>query len=118
MQPINQENTNHQLPLELDLQEAAKQLGKDGSPLLLDVREPQERAFCRLDDDLHIPTGAIPMQWKSLPRDKPLLVYCHHGMRSLRVTQFLRQSGLEHVQSLKGGIDAWSRHLDPSIPRY
>ena len=107
------------LPLEADVNEAAALLQGDDAPILLDVREHAERAFCRIgDDDLHIPIGQIPLQWDSLPRDKPLLVYCHHGMRSLRVTHFLRQAGLNNIQSLRGGIEAWSLQVDPAVPRY
>jgi len=86
--------------------------------MVLDVREHDERLFCQLPDHLHIPIGQIQAQWPSLPRDRHLLVYCHHGMRSLRVARFLRSMGLNQVQSIKGGIDAWSAEVDPRVPRY
>lgn len=108
------------LPLETDVLTAATLLQSPTPPLLLDVREDDERAFCRVGSagELHIPIGQIPQCWQSLPGDRHLLVYCHHGMRSLRVTQFLRQAGLDKVQSIRGGIDAWSVSVDPSVPRY
>lgn len=119
MDAMNQARIPEGLPLEVDVSETAHRLQSGEPPLLLDVREHSERAFCRIgDDDLHIPTGEIPLRWDALPRDKPLLVYCHHGMRSLRVTHFLRQAGLENVQSVRGGIEAWSLQVDPSVPRY
>jgi rhodanese-related sulfurtransferase len=51
-------------------------------------------------------------------RDKPIVVHCHHGVRSLRVAKFLREKGFAHAQSMKGGIDAWSVEVDPAVPRY
>jgi adenylyltransferase/sulfurtransferase len=111
-------NEDGKLPLEIDVATAAEQLDGEDAPLLLDVREIAERAVCKIKDGPHIPTGEVSHRWESLPKDKPLLVYCHHGMRSLRVTHFLRKAGLKNVQSLKGGIDAWSREIDPRVARY
>ncbi len=115
-------NTNDgpQIPLEIDVREAARlmQAETDGSPLVLDVREDDERAFCRLPDHLHIPIGQIQARWQELPPDRQLLVYCHHGMRSMRVAHFLRMMGRTHTQSIKGGIEAWAQDVDASVPRY
>lgn len=118
MDGLNQAQMPDDLPLEVDVREAAARLQTEDAPLLLDVREHSERAFCKIGNDLHIPIGEIPFRWDSLPRNETLLVYCHHGMRSLRVTHFLRQAGLDNVQSLKGGIEAWSLQIDPQVPRY
>ncbi|MEX0331735.1 MAG: rhodanese-like domain-containing protein [Puniceicoccaceae bacterium] len=118
MDASNQAGLPETLPLEIDVDEAAASLRSEEAPLLLDVREHSERAFCRIGDELHIPIAEIPHRWDFLPRDKHLLVYCHHGMRSLRVTHFLRQAGLPKVQSLRGGIEAWSLQIDSSVPRY
>ncbi|HSH09322.1 MAG TPA: rhodanese-like domain-containing protein [Oceanipulchritudo sp.] len=106
------------LPLEINVHEAVRLMQGDEAPLVLDVREDAERMACRLVDDLHIPIGQIQANWQNLPRDQHLLVYCHHGMRSLRVAQFLKMMGFSRVQSIRGGIEAWSLEVDPSVPRY
>lgn len=106
------------LPLEISVAETAELLNGEQSLELLDVREAFERAICRIGNSRHIPTGEIQFKWDSLPRDRHLLVYCHHGMRSLFVARFLQEKGFRSVQSMHGGIDAWSREIDPSVPRY
>jgi rhodanese-related sulfurtransferase len=89
------------------------------APLLLDVREPWEYQTAHLPNSTLIPMGEIPSRAHTeLDPDAPIVVLCHHGARSLSVTMWLRNQGFEHVQSLAGGIDAWSRSIDPTIPRY
>lgn len=86
---------------------------------LLDVRKPREREVAVLPDDLWIPMGEVNDRIDELEDcDRPIVVYCHHGMRSLKVTQFLRDQGLEDVYSLAGGIDYWARKINPEINRY
>ncbi len=88
-------------------------------PVLLDVREKWEFDTAHLPDSLLIPMGEIPSRaYNELDPDQPVIVMCHHGARSLNVTMWLRQQGFEQAQSLAGGIDAWSRSIDPSVPRY
>lgn len=83
----------------------------------LDVRRDDEREFCNLGG-IHIPLDQLEARYEELPRDKkPLIVYCHHGVRSLHATQFLKYHGYDAL-SLSGGIDLWSREIDPSVPRY
>jgi rhodanese-related sulfurtransferase len=89
----------------------------DGA-VLLDVREPDERTAASIDDALTIPMNEIPARIGELPKHQPIVVMCHGGMRSLRVAQFLKSKGFEQVFNLAGGIDAWSREVDPSITRY
>jgi rhodanese-related sulfurtransferase len=90
-----------------------------GPPLLLDVREPWEAATASLPGATLIPMGDLPGRaHQELDPDQPIIVLCHHGARSLSVTMWLRREGFEHAQSLAGGIDAWSRTVDPGIPRY
>jgi len=103
-------------PLEVDVATAA-QLLREGA-LLLDVREPHEVAHCRIAGSQVIPMRQIPESVGDLPRDRLILVHCHHGGRSLRVTQFLRAQGLARVSNVAGGIEAWSLEIDPSLPRY
>lgn len=112
------EETAGSLPMEIDVATASRLLREEQPPLLVDVRETYERRICSLEPSVHIPTGEIQFKWESLPRDQPLIVYCHHGMRSLFVTRFLHEKGFRRVQSLHGGIEAWSREVDPSMARY
>ena len=86
---------------------------------LLDVREPWEYQLARIEGSKHIPMGDIPSRaHQELAPDAHIVVVCHHGVRSLNVTHWLRQQGFENVQSLRGGIDRWSRSIDPKIPVY
>jgi adenylyltransferase/sulfurtransferase len=86
--------------------------------VLLDVREPYEWEICSIPGATEIPMRQIPEQLEALPKDKHLLVLCHHGGRSLRVTEFLRSRGLTAVSNIEGGIDAWATGVDPSLRRY
>lgn len=86
---------------------------------LLDVREPWEVATASLPGSINIPMGEIPSRAHAeLDPDQPIIVLCHHGARSLSVTMWLRNQGFDQAQSLAGGIDQWSRTIDPSIPVY
>ena len=92
-----------------------------GEPVyLLDVRELGEHAFCRLPGDTLIPLGELVARATEIepPAGVPVVAYCHHGVRSLRAVGFLRTQGFDTAVSLAGGIDAWSREIDPGIPRY
>ena len=86
---------------------------------LLDVREPWEIDIARIEGSLHIPMGEVPARANNeLDPESHIVVVCHHGVRSLNVTAWLRQQGFDTVQSMRGGIDAWSRLIDPKIPIY
>jgi molybdopterin/thiamine biosynthesis adenylyltransferase/rhodanese-related sulfurtransferase len=104
-------------PLEVDVDEAHRLL-QTGNALLLDVREPYETAICQVAGSELIPMREIPGRVADLPRDRHLLVICHHGPRSGRVTEFLRAQGLPAVTNVGGGIDAWAGRIDPTLPRY
>jgi rhodanese-related sulfurtransferase len=88
--------------------------------LLLDCRTAEEHAIAKIDGSVLIPMQEIAERLAELEawRDKPIVVHCHHGVRSLRVTHFLREKGFSRAQSMKGGIDAWSLEVDPNVPRY
>lgn len=88
------------------------------APVLLDVREPQEFAYCRIEGSLHIPMGEITSRQAEIDSGREIVVICHHGVRSFQVGQFLESQGFEQVINLSGGIDAWSRDVDPGVPRY
>ena len=103
---------------ELSPTEAAALL-KDGKSRLIDVREPWEFSTTHVEGSLLIPMGDIPARvHQELDPEEHLVVMCHHGMRSMNVTVWLRNQGFEQAQSLRGGIDAWSTEVDPALPRY
>ena len=86
---------------------------------LLDCREPWEHQTARIEGALLMPMNEVPARaHHELDPEAHIVVYCHHGVRSLNVTNWLRQQGFEKVQSMRGGIDAWSREIDPKIPVY
>ena len=95
---------------------AHKKAGDDF--LLLDVREPDEIATASIPWATVIPMGEIPERVGELPADKPIYVLCRSGARSGRVTQFLNQNGYPDAHNVAGGILAWSREIDPSVPQY
>lgn len=109
------------LPLEITPGDVKRRLDA-GEPLaLIDVREPHEWAMARIEDAELIPMRAIPgelQKLEALGDSKTLIVYCHHGVRSLNVVSWLREQGQEACQSMAGGIDDWSLTVDPSVPRY
>ena len=88
-------------------------------PILLDVREPWEFETARLPDSELMPMGDVTSRAHAeLDPDTHIVVLCHHGQRSLSVAMWLRGQGFERAQSLAGGIDGWSRMIDPTVPRY
>ncbi|MDR3746902.1 MAG: rhodanese-like domain-containing protein [Acidobacteriota bacterium] len=99
--------------------EQLKLLRDAGSVTVLDVREPWEFATAQIDGSKNIPMGDIPARFtQELDPEDHIVVVCHHGVRSMNVTAWLRQQGLEKVQSLRGGIDRWAREIDPRLPVY
>lgn len=100
--------------------EAFSSLRSSGeAPVLLDVREPWEFDLARLPGSILMPMGDVPSRAHAeLDPDAHIVVLCHHGQRSFSVTMWLREQGFDYAQSLAGGIDAWSRTIDPDIPRY
>ena len=93
-----------------------------GAPVVLDVREPHELQLASIKPQgfalLSIPMGVVPLRLTELDQQQPIACLCHHGGRSMQVTQFLLSRGFEHVANIAGGINAWSAELDPAIPRY
>jgi rhodanese-related sulfurtransferase len=107
------------LELEITPEAFAQQRQQQESPLLLDVREPWEHQTASLTGSVLMPMGDVPSRVHAeLDPDAPIVVMCHHGARSLNVAVWLRDQGFRHAQSLAGGIDAWSRIIDPEVPRY
>ncbi len=112
--------TSADLPLEIDVQ-AVRTLRESDTPfLLLDCREPDEHAIASIPGAVLVPMAEIPERLDQLAshRTRRIIVHCHHGGRSLRVTRWLRAQGFAGAQNMAGGIDAWALEIDPSTPRY
>ena len=104
------------LPLEIDPLALARRHGDD--VLLLDVRESWERDICLIAGSRHIPLGQIVERVGELSAEMPVVVYCHHGARSLQAVLWLRQQGFAGAVNLGGGVDAWAELVDPDMARY
>lgn len=97
----------------------AVQLFKEKQARIIDVREPWEFAATRIEGSIPMPMGDVPARaHQELDPDERLVLVCHHGVRSMNVAVWLRNQGFEQAQSLRGGIDAWSLEVDPSVSRY
>jgi adenylyltransferase/sulfurtransferase len=106
--------------LEITVQEASALLGSHAPPRLVDVREADEFAICKLKPAELLPLSSFVRDFAARLPDKSqkILVYCHHGMRSLRAAEYLSGHGYTDVKSISGGIDKWSLEIDPEVPRY
>ena len=93
-------------------------LDRGAKVTLLDVREPYEHSICHLDGDVLVPLGSLVRGAQRLDRAKPLVAYCHTGVRSRSAAEYLRHAGFPNVMNLRGGIDAWAEEVDPRMPRY
>jgi rhodanese-related sulfurtransferase len=98
-------------------QELKARLDRHDALVLLDVREDWETALCRLENATHIPIEEIEFRTAELDQSEEIVVYCHHGVRSAAVANFLRQQGFKAV-NLQGGLDQWARAVDPRMKRY
>ena len=87
-------------------------------PLIIDVREAWEHAVCNLPDARLLPMQQIPAHADALPRDRDIVVMCHHGMRSYQVADYLESRGFTRLYNLSGGIAAWAEAVDPQMARY
>jgi rhodanese-related sulfurtransferase len=109
------------VPLEIAPQTAAQLKADNQKVVFIDVREPNEFAICKIDGAELIPMRQIPGELQDLEAKAEhhlLVVFCHHGMRSMNVVNWLRQQGVEACTNMAGGIDAWSLTVDPTVPRY
>ena len=114
-QSIDNQNINS----EITVFELQKRLENQEDILLLDVRNPFEYDICHLPNSLIIPMSNIPTNIRHIPKDKPVVVYCHHGMRSASVIEYLSQNhGFANLQNLEGGINAWANEIDKSMAVY
>jgi rhodanese-related sulfurtransferase len=107
--------------MEVTVEDVKRRLDAGESLVLIDVREPFEHQVSRIEGAELVPMQTVPdrlptLQEKAL--EAPLIVFCHHGVRSLNVVNWLRRQGLENCWSMAGGIDLWSLSIDPAVPRY
>lgn len=107
--------------LELTPQQIEAKRAAGESLCLIDCREPEEWALCRIEGANLLPMRSVPANLQQLDGQAEatlLVIYCHHGVRSLNVVSWLRAQGVDNCVSMIGGIDRWSREIDPSVPRY
>lgn len=104
-------------PIEVTVHDLKRALD-EGSAAVVDVREPWEAEIAKIKGARLIPLSVFAAEARELPPDKPILIHCHHGGRSMQATQWLRRNGYDKVANVAGGIDAWSQAIDPSVPRY
>jgi rhodanese-related sulfurtransferase len=109
-----------EIPVEIDVHAVKRMLDQGDDFLLLDCRGEDEHQIARIDGATLIPMQQLPERVGELAphQQRPIVVHCHHGGRSLRVTHWLRNQGFRHVQNMTGGIDAWSLEVDNSVARY
>jgi rhodanese-related sulfurtransferase len=105
-------------PLEIDATTLKTRLDSIAPPAVLDVREDWEVEIASIPGALVLPLGQLTRRVAEVPRDRPLAVMCHHGGRSAQATAWLRAQGFDNAMNVAGGIDAWARFVDPTVPRY
>jgi rhodanese-related sulfurtransferase len=109
------------VPLEITPRDVKQRLDAGEKLALIDVREPGEFQLARIAGAELIPMRTVPGELQrldALADETSLIVFCHHGVRSLNVVQWLREQGVTGCQSMAGGIDRWSLEIDPAVPRY
>jgi len=106
------------MPEDISPQELKARLDGKRSTVLLDVRDEWETRLCRLENATHIPVEEIEFRTDELNADDDIVVYCHHGIRSAAVAEYLRRLGFAKAVNLAGGLDLWARTVDPAMARY
>lgn len=91
---------------------------KNSEPLLVDVREPWEFEICNLPGSVNFPMGQIEQHLETIRAAQECVMICHHGVRSLRVIEYLQQQDIQHLINLEGGVDTWAREVDINMPLY
>jgi rhodanese-related sulfurtransferase len=102
----------------VDVEQLRDMLNTPKPPYILDVREGWENEMCKLPGSVLMPLAALADDYVQLPKDRPIVVHCHHGGRSAKAVAFLRQQGYTNAFNLKGGIHSWSQRIDPSVKTY
>jgi rhodanese-related sulfurtransferase len=106
------------VPDEIAPEELKARLERREPIVLVDVRDDWEVRLCALDHALHIPMPEIEFRTEELDRADEIVVYCHQGVRSAAVVDYLRAQGFSKVRNLAGGLDGWARRVDPAMRRY
>jgi adenylyltransferase/sulfurtransferase len=104
--------------VEISPQELHRERGRKPNLVLIDVREPREAAIAHIEGARLIPLRELPSRLSEIPGHGEIVTMCHHGQRSMKAREILVGAGFSNVRSLAGGIDAWSREIDSSVPRY
>jgi rhodanese-related sulfurtransferase len=102
----------------LDVEKLRDMLQSEVPPLVIDVREKKENDLCRIPGSRLIPLGELPQHLAEIPKDRPVVLHCHHGGRSGRATAYLMERGYSNVFNLTGGIHAWSERIDSNVKTY
>jgi rhodanese-related sulfurtransferase len=113
-------NGGEEAPLEIDVRSVHEMRARGEDFVLLDVREQDEYDLVHIQGARLVPMSQIQARLEELIplRERPIVVHCHHGGRSERVTHWLRANGFQDVRNMAGGIDAWAAEVDPTLPRY
>jgi len=102
----------------VEVEQLRDKLAAEKPPVVIDVREKWENELCSIPGSRLIPLGELPQHVAELPKDRDIILHCHHGGRSSRATAFLRQNGFDNAYNLTGGIHAWSTRIDPAVKTY
>jgi rhodanese-related sulfurtransferase len=103
---------------EITPRQLKERLDRNDRPVLVDIRDDWETKLCRLDNALHIPMEELEFRTEELNPADEIVVYCHHGVRSAAVADYLRRLGFTRVRNLAGGLDAWAASVEPAMRRY
>jgi molybdopterin/thiamine biosynthesis adenylyltransferase/rhodanese-related sulfurtransferase/molybdopterin converting factor small subunit len=103
---------------DIEVEEVKAMLDRGEDFVFVDVRNPDEFEICTIPGTVKLPLPELPQRFQELPKDKLIILHCHHGPRSKRAMQFLRSQGYPRVKNVPGGIDAWSERIEPDMPRY
>ncbi|MDO9107334.1 MAG: rhodanese-like domain-containing protein [Methylovulum sp.] len=103
---------------QLSVTELKNKIDRREPLFLLDVRETHEFKYAHIADSVCVPLNQIPERCGELDTEQHIVVICHHGIRSQQAAAYLEHAGFKHIANLHGGIDAWSRECDASVPRY
>lgn len=104
--------------LQIAPREVKARLERGEKFLLVDCREPWEHNLCRIEGAQLVPLGNIPASLQMFDAAQDVVVYCHHGRRSLDAVAWLQKQGVEGARSMAGGIERWAREIDTAVPRY
>lgn len=106
---------------EVSVHDVQNMLSNGDNVLLVDVRQPEEFEFCKINGAHLVPLPELPRQvdkLEDMAAGRRIIAHCHHGVRSMQAAALLREAGLTQTHSMAGGIDAWSAEIDPNVPRY